>query len=458
MNITYVLLSPTFGMHQYTADLANRAAAGAFEPANVSTSQRSNVRLITTTTLPRDRYSPAVQVVTPVTTHGTGFSREGLDLAACRRVLAALTAEAPADQPDPTPHEHRTSAARRSPSAICHFTGVHLWNLPLVYALRRRGVPVIHTLHDLDPHHGVRFAGLIRLWNRLIIASGCHILVHGRRYRERLIAAGVPPARITCAPLLHGFLSAAYPWPPALQEAGDTGQGPGGNGGWDAWPFTVLFFGRVEAYKGVDLLLEAWKMLPENGPEKHSMMMEAAQAPGARRELRLLIAGPIAAGVSLPPLPPGVELRARLILDEEADALFRTADLLVLPYRDASQSALIAAAYAYGLPVIVTRAGALPEYVAEGETGWVAPPGDPSALAAALATAADAAARCAAQSNAGQPTTPRADTGGGFPGRAAVRGRFDTWRREEEAILTAMYTMCCRQYADRRTCIPGGRP
>ena len=62
-----------------------------------------------------------------------------------------------------------------------------------MHTLRRRGVPVIHTLHDLDPHHGVRNPTLIRLWNRLIIASGCHLLVHGRRYRDQL------PKRNACA-------------------------------------------------------------------------------------------------------------------------------------------------------------------------------------------------------------------------------------------------------------------
>ena len=93
--------------------------------------------------------------------------------------------------------------------------------------------------------------------------------------------------------------------------------------------------------------------------------------------------------MTLPPLPPGVELRDRRIADDEAEALFRSAAVLVLPYRDATQSALVAAAYAFGVPVIVTDAGALPEYVVAGatgpgETGWVVPAGDAGALAAAL--------------------------------------------------------------------------
>ena len=46
------------------------------------------VHLVTTTTLPRDRYSTAVTIHTPVTTHGTGFAHEGLYIVGYRRVLA----------------------------------------------------------------------------------------------------------------------------------------------------------------------------------------------------------------------------------------------------------------------------------------------------------------------------------------------------------------------------------
>ena len=56
-------------------------------------------------------------------------------------------------------------------------------------------------------------------------------------------------------------------------------------------------------------------------------------------------------------MPEGVEVRDRTIGDEEALALFRGAALLVLPYRDATQSALIAAAARLGVPSLVTRDG-----------------------------------------------------------------------------------------------------
>jgi glycosyltransferase involved in cell wall biosynthesis len=56
----------------------------------------------------------------------------------------------------------------------------------------------------------------------------------------------------------------------------------------------------------------------------------------------------------------------------------------VLPYVEASQSALVAAAYCFRKPVVVTRTGALPEYVEDGQTGYVVEPRYPTALARTL--------------------------------------------------------------------------
>jgi glycosyltransferase involved in cell wall biosynthesis len=239
---------------------------------------------------------------------------------------------------------------------------VHLWNLALVWGLRQRGIPVVHTLHDLDPHHGRRFGGLIRLWNRLLIGSGCHLLVHGRRYRRRLVAQGVPPERVTYAPLLHLFLG--YEATRAVRE-GARRVVPDGEDGF------ALFFGRLERYKGVDTLVRAQAMLSEEG-----------------RAGRVVLAGSGRLEASWDrPLPPGVEVRRGLVRDEEALDLFRRCSVVVLPYRDGTQSALMGAAYSFGKPVIVTDVGALPEYVEPGRTGWVVPPADADALARALAAA-----------------------------------------------------------------------
>jgi alpha-maltose-1-phosphate synthase len=396
MRLTYVLLSPTFGMHQYTADLANGIADCRLPIADCS------VRIVTTTTLPHGRYSPAVRMAMPVTTHGTGFAREGLDLGGYRRALAAIVSGGALDGSE-------VEAFKRP---IVHFTGVHLWNVALVSALRRKGAAVIHTLHDLRAHGGVSHGRLIGLWNRLIIGSGAHLLVHGRLYREALIARGVAPSRITYAPLLHGFwgYEREQGCRGAEEQIGRTAAAPG-EPSTNTKGSVVLFFGRVEPYKGVDVLLAAWE----------TVRREVSDA-------RLVIAGPSASGAmkcTTIRTSGDVEWRDRLIEDAEAIDLFRSASLLVLPYRDATQSALVASAYRFGVPVIVTQTGALPEYVVPGETGWLTPPGDSEALAGVLRTALADPGRLQAMGGAG-------------------RAWVDERRREEETALAAMYLNSAR--------------
>ena len=334
-------------MHQYTAYLANRMAEAGHE-----------VSLITTSRLPRDRYDARVRVITPVANRTTGFGREGLDRTAYRRVVDALAAE-----------------TATTPRTVVHFTGPHLWNVPLLARLARAGVPSIQTLHDLDPHRGVRFRMLIRVWNRLVIHYASRVLVHAQSYRERLLARGLATERVVSAPLLHLFLaSTALTSQPNLAD--DVTYEP-----------FALFFGRLERYKGIETLLAAAAML--NGLDSPSCrVVLAGDGPIDR-----LWAGPLGTHV---------ELLNGHIDDAQAVDLFRRCRLVVLPYTDASQSALIAAAHFFRKPVIVTRSGALPEYVSHGHTGYIVEPDHPAGLARSLADLLASPDRAAAMGAAGR--------------------------------------------------------
>jgi glycosyltransferase involved in cell wall biosynthesis len=284
---------------------------------------------------------------------------------------------------------------------VVHFTGPHLWNVPLVRALAAQGVPVVHTLHDLDPHRGTRFGILIRLWNRLIIRSAHHILVHGQTYQRRLLARGLSPQRVTYTPLLFLFLGSNY-----LASLSEW-TGPVEYGSW------ALFFGRLERYKGIDHLLTA------------CAMMEGTDEPLPR----VVLAGPgDLAALWAGTLPKRLELRNRFIGDEEAVDLFRRCGLVVLPYTDGTQSALVAAAYCFRKPVVVTRTGALPEYVADGLTGRVVEPGHPAGLARCLDGMLDDPARLARMGAAG-------------------RAWYEAQRAAEERTLVGMY----RRLANERS-------
>lgn len=361
MRVCYVLLSPTFGMHQYTADIANRLAQVGHQ-----------AHLVTTTRYPDDRYASAVTVHTPVDTRNTGFSPDALRFGAVGRAIRAIQDT----QPD-----------------VVHITGPHLWNLLVLRALRRAGIPVVHTLHDLDPHMGTAYGPLLHVWNRVVLYLADQILVHAVRYRDRLLALGLSANRVTCTPLLHLFL-------------GHTWLGQGDSLTADVcYECCILFFGRLEPYKGISHLLTAWAMM--NRPKDQNA--------------RLILAGPgrldrLWAGA----LPPGVEVRARLIDDAEAIELFRHCGVLVLPYRGATQSALIPAAYYFHKPVVAAPSGALDEYVEHGETGWVIEPEHPASLARCLSSILSDLERLAKMG-------------------VASRAWYDARRTAEETVLWQMY-------------------
>jgi glycosyltransferase involved in cell wall biosynthesis len=332
-------------MHQYTADLANRQhAAGA------------DVHVVTTQHFPRDRYAPDVGLHTPLATRNTGFSLDAVrprDLSRLIRATCDL-------RPD-----------------LVHLTGPHLWNPLLMRALRREGVPTVHTLHDLHPHAGAVYGRLLYMWNGWVRRQAGHLLVHGQRYREELLALGSPPGRVTCTWLTHLFVG--YATERELVQSPPHAAGAGGVS-YEPWALTI---GRLERYKGLDVLVEAARGLD-------------------RQPLRVVIAGPgRLEQVIGQPLPGNVEVRNRLVGDAEAVDLFCRCGLVVLPYTEASQSALVGAAHFFRKPVIVTRVGALPEYVTEGETGWVIPPNDAQALAAALRAALADPVRLARMGDAG---------------------------------------------------------
>jgi glycosyltransferase involved in cell wall biosynthesis len=167
----------------------------------------------------------------------------------------------------------------------------------------------------------------------------------------------------------------------------------------------ALFFGRLEPYKGIEHLLAAGAMLDRPRGATPSIVITG---PGR--------IAPLWAGAA----PHQVSVREGLVADDAALDLFRRCACLVLPYVDATQSALIAAAYYFRKPVIVTRSGALPEYVEHGRTGLVVEPEHPASLARALARLLSAPDRAREMGQAG-------------------RAWYERQRAAEEAALLAMY-------------------
>ena len=207
--------------------------------------------------------------------------------------------------------------------------------------------PETGACHNVQDHEGT---WLNRVAASLVLRQADDYLVHGTRQREQLLGlyAGAS-VKVHPHPIYAQFPSAR----------GDLTRRAG---------LELLFYGFVRPYKGVDLLLEAMAGLPE----RDVFLTIAGEVWGAIEELKAAVRS---AGVA-----DRVELRPYYHGEQETAELFARADAVVLPYRDASASGVVALAYHYDRPVIVTRVGGLPDMVEAGLTGFVVPPSNVAAL------------------------------------------------------------------------------
>ncbi|MBE0655020.1 MAG: glycosyltransferase [Bacteroidales bacterium] len=136
-------------------------------------------------------------------------------------------------------------------------------------------------------------------------------------------------------------------------------------------PKYLLFFGLVRKYKGLDILLHALPLVKF-------------------QNWRLIVAGEFYENreyydeiIDKYNLEGKLTIYDKYIPDHEVGALFSIADLVVQPYRTATQSGVTQISYYFGVPMIVTNVGGLPEIIDHGKTGYVVPP-EPHWIAKAI--------------------------------------------------------------------------
>jgi len=136
---------------------------------------------------------------------------------------------------------------------------------------------------------------------------------------------------------------------------------------------TLLFFGYVREYKGLEYLLRA---LPLAAREVDVELLVVGEFYDDRSRYEALVRE---LGIG-----DRVTIVAEHVPDEAVGGYFVASDLVVLPYVSATQSGITQIAYAFGLPVVSTDVGGLPEVVRDGVTGYTVPPRDSAALARAI--------------------------------------------------------------------------
>jgi len=143
---------------------------------------------------------------------------------------------------------------------------------------------------------------------------------------------------------------------------------------------TILFFGRIGPYKGVEFLLDAFQRIAAHHPEYRLIIVGRAQ-PGGKKYVDTLLQT-----IRRDDTRARVIQRIEFIRDEETELYFKAADVLVLPYREASQSGVLILGYSFGLPVIATDVGSFREDIVEGRTGFLCKPCDPVDMAQTIET------------------------------------------------------------------------
>lgn len=211
--------------------------------------------------------------------------------------------------------------------------------------------PSAVVVHDPRPHSG-DFASAyplpVRAMARLAELSATGLIIHS----DRLVSQLYPiVSRVPLAIVPHGA-SMREEGPVAVPESS-----------------RLVLVGRLMAYKGIDTALEAFPRVRASFPDSE-----------------LILAGRGKLGDQIrATAPPGVTLRDGYIPDDELDALIDSARVVLLPYRDATQSGVGLQAVSRGIPCAVSDAGALPDLVPEAfRPSWVATAGDSDDLARAI--------------------------------------------------------------------------
>ena len=259
-------------------------------------------------------------------------------------------------------HHAATSSAR-----IVHI----LWNykvplfdrtILLVY-YKAIGKYVVFTAHNINAAERDGADSFInRLSLRIQYRLVDHIFVHTDKMKDQLIKAfGVREKKITIVPF------GAYDMVPqttltpaeAKEQLGLRNSNR-----------TILFFGRIAAYKGLEFLVEAFERLALRDKDYRLIIAGEPMKESVGQWARLQEA------IEQSTVCEQVRRDVRFIEDSEIELYFKAADVLVLPYTEIFQSGVLFMAYSFGLPVIASDVGSFAQDIIEGVNGFVCKPCD----------------------------------------------------------------------------------
>ena len=225
-----------------------------------------------------------------------------------------------------------------------YFESLHTWNLPIM--LMSGKAKTYQVIHEVIPHEGDSQVKMVDLMNKAVVKFADTIVLRNKTYIQDMIDRyGISADRVKYLELWRRY--------PAYTTPVHSGR--------------VLFFGRINPYKGADNLLEIVRLCPniqfDVVGRVDSQMQDVVNQLAKEKN---------------------VKLNNDYVTDAEMRAAFINCDWAIVPYNSASQSGIIIDAYKYSRPVIAFAVGAIPEQVDDEKSGYLVEAGDNQKFAAML--------------------------------------------------------------------------
>ncbi len=225
---------------------------------------------------------------------------------------------------------------RKKKFDVLYFESLHIWNLPILMMSGK--AKTYQVIHEVIPHEGDSQVKQVDMMNKAVVRFADVIILRNRTYIRQMIKRyDISSDRVKYLELWRRY--------PGYTEPVHSGR--------------VLFFGRINPYKGADNLLEIvrycsdiqFDVMGRVDPQMQNIVEQLKKEKNVR-------------------------LNNNYVTDEEMSAAFINCDWIIVPYNSASQSGVIIDAYKYSRPVIAFSVGAIPEQVKEGKSGYLVEAGN----------------------------------------------------------------------------------
>lgn len=241
---------------------------------------------------------------------------------------------------------------------VVHFqwSRVPLFDLLLVRRIKALGIPIVHTIHDVEPlfdySHVQRLAAIYQVADKLIVHGQANLLDLLKKYPF------IDKSKVQVIPhILPAHSAAGISRTEARNELNIPQDSP-----------VILFYGSIRKYKHLENLIEAYLLAREKRSDLWIIVAGLQTYKEIDKEIRKLKNQAL--------------IYSKYIPMQRVELYHQAANIAVFPYKGISQSGALVTAMGFGLPVIVTNVGAMPETVCG--NGWVVGSNNPEALASAL--------------------------------------------------------------------------